>query len=329
MKRFKKVLVTGAHGFVGANLCRELLARGYEIRGLVKSRDQIPNIQSIAQDMELVEGDVRDVNTVRKAVQGIDVIFHAATASSVVAARKHPSLAAEVNVVGTLNVATSAIESNVQRFIHISTNHVFGNPPPHLLPFNENTNCFPQDMYSASRYAAELLLKPLIEDGMDIVITRAFNHYGPYQSPNNGLLIPAVIKSIFDRRPPLLNDPSPTRDYSHVFDIVRGYISAAEHGDAGDTYIFASGMETSVGNMTETLIRLAAQNFGFPADLKPIYRDQRSHDLVRSCGDASLAKKKLAWSPTINLEVGLLATLEWWREQLEGAGHLQQSDARS
>jgi len=315
--QFNKVLITGAHGFAGANLCRALLTRGYDIRALVRDADRIPNLQAISGEIEVIGGDIRDRAVVDRAAKGADLIFHLATASSVVAARMDPVHAADVNIVGTINAATAAIRHNVNRFVHVSTNHVYGNPPPQLLPFNENSPCFPQDIYSVTRYAAERVLKPLIHDGLNVIITRAFNHYGPFQSKDSGLLIPAIVLPILQGRAPNLNNPNPTRDYSHVSDIVRGYIMAAESGKIGKTYIFASGVETSVGELASMLIRLHQQEFGQSSRLRPIYREHRRHDLLRSCGDASCARQELQWTPNMELDEGLIHTLYWWREQLE------------
>jgi dTDP-glucose 4,6-dehydratase len=310
----KNVLVTGANGFAGSHLCRELLAIGANVKAFVKRGGSLEKIDDIKNDMEIILGDVTDLTSLIKATSDVDYVFHLAAVVPVVEARNVPQNTFEVNIIGTFNVAWSAIRNNVKRMVHVSTCHVYGNQPEELLPLKETTIPKPNDIYASSKYAAEIILRPLINEGYDIVITRAFNHYGPWQTGD--FLIPKIISQILAGENPKLGSPYPTRDYSYVKDIVQGYILAAEKGRKGEIYHFCSGKEISVREICEKTIEIAKRELGIKKDIKPVWTEERKLDITRSYGDYSKAKKELGWEPKISLEEGLKMTINWWQKRL-------------
>jgi nucleoside-diphosphate-sugar epimerase len=310
----KQVLVTGANGFAGSHLCRELILAGAYVKAFVRRGGSVLNLEDIKDKIEFVLGDVTDLTTTLKATSDVDIIFHLAAVVPVIEARNVPQNTLEVNVIGTFNVAWCGMKNNVKRMVHVSTCHVYGNQPESLLPLKESTIPNPNDIYSASKYAAEIVLKPLINEGFDVVITRAFNHFGPYQTGD--FFVPKVITQLLKGQNPVLGNPNTTRDYSYVTDIVRGYMLAAEKGKKGEIYHFCSGKEISMGELCNKILEIAKNEFGINSNLKPIWNSSRSLDIYRSYGDYSKAKKELGWEPEISLEEGIRLTIKWWKSQL-------------
>lgn len=307
-----KVLVTGANGFTGANLCRELLNAGAKVRAFVKN-DNPENLADIKDKLEIFVGNVCDEDDTKKATSDIECLFHLATYSSVLGAKANPKIAFDVNILGTYNIFQSAIENNVSKSVFVSTCHVYGNPPNDAYPLKEDVIPKPNDFYSACRRSAEITLEAFINQGHDIVITRAFNHYGPFQTGNH-LLIPAIIRKILSNKNPLLNSPNTTRDFSHVTDIVQGYMLAAEKGKKGETYHFSSEKETSGGDLCNLILKISKEEFGVDPEIEPIWAGSRDTDMHRSSGDCSKAKDVLGWKPKIEFEEGIRQTLSWWHQ---------------
>lgn len=308
----KKVLVTGANGFTGANLCRELVNSGAKVRAFV-TQDNPANLTEIKDDLEIFVGDVRSEDDTLKATYGVDYLFHLATYSSVIGAKANPKTAFDINIRGSYNVFQSAVANDVGRSIFVSTCHVYGNPPNDAYPLKEDVIPKPNDFYSSCRRAAEVVLEHFINQGHDIVVTRAFNHYGPFQTGNH-LLIPAIVRKAMNNKNPILNSPSTTRDFSYVTDIVKGYMLAAEKGQKGETYHFSSGQETSGGEICELILKILNEDFGIDSIIEPVWAGQRDADMHRSSGDSSKAKEYLSWKPTIGLEEGIRRTLAWWQQ---------------
>ncbi|MBI4010643.1 MAG: GDP-mannose 4,6-dehydratase [Candidatus Aenigmarchaeota archaeon] len=305
----KSVLVTGANGFTGSNLCRALLEEGANVKAFVKRGGLLLNLNEIKSELSITIGDVTDLTSLIKAMDGVDYVFHSAAVVPVVEAREVPANTLQVNIMGTFNVAWVAMRSNVKRMLHISTCHIYGNQPEDKLPLKEDTTPNPADIYSSSKYAAELVIKPLIAQGFDIVISRAFNKYGPGQ--RGDFFIPKVVSQVLRGIAPKLGNPNPTRDYSYVMDIVKGYMAIVEKGEKGEMYHLCSGVETRIGDFCNEIIEACGSN------VKPVWESTRSQDISRSYGDCSKAIKELGWKPKTSLKDGLRLTVEWWKEHPE------------
>lgn len=302
----KNVLVTGANGFTGSNLCKELLAEGANVKAFVKRGGVLFNLNEIKNDVQISLGDITDLTSLMKATEGVDYVFHSAAVVPVVEAREVPSSTIQVNVMGTFNVAWAAMKNNVKRMLHMSTCHIYGNQSENKLPLGEDTVPNPVDIYSSSKFAAELVLKPVISQGFDIVISRAFNKYGPGQ--RGDFFIPKVISQVLKGQTPKLGNPNTSRDYSYVMDIVKGYMAIVEKGKKGEIYHLCSGNETRIGDLCEKIIEACG------SDVKPIWESIRAQDISRSYGNCSKAKNELGWKPTTSLDKGLRLTVEWWKK---------------
>ena len=305
----KTVLVTGANGFTGSNLCKALLEENADVKAFVKRGGLVFNLNEIKNDVSIINGDVTDMISLINAMGDVDYVFHSAAVVPVVGARDVPSNTMQVNTIGAFNVAWAAMKNNVKRMLHISTCHVYGNQPEDKLPLKEDAVPNPVDIYSSSKFAAEVILKPLIGQGFDVVISRAFNKYGPGQ--RGDFFVPKVISQVLKGKAPKLGNPNPTRDYSYVMDIVKGYMAIVEKGRKGEVYHLCSGAETRIGDFCDEIIEACG------SDVKPVWESTRTQDISRSYGDCSKAMKELGWKPETSLKEGLRLTVEWWKENPE------------
>lgn len=305
----KRVLVTGAAGFAGSNICRSLIENGATTIALVRDKNRIFNLKNLP-NIQIVEGDINNLESLSKVMKNVDVVFHTAALVEIGKTRKFPQETLTTNINGTYNVASAAKENDVKRFVHVSTCHVYGNQPETCLPITESTIPLPNDIYSVSKLASELVLRPFLLEGFDIVITRAFNHYGPGQIGD--FFIPKTIKQLLRGETPMLGNPNTKRDYSYVKDIVEGYLLAGEKGKKGEIYHFSSGKETSIGDMYKKVAEACGAK-----NKEAVWRDFRKQDISRLFGESTKAKKDLGWETRTSIEEGLRLTVDWWRKHPE------------
>ena len=304
----KRVLVTGAGGFAGSNVCRSLQSRGADVSAMVRDMAKISNLDAL--DVKVVKGDITDADSLKPLMKGVDVVFHSAANIQIEQTRKDPEATLRANIIGTFNVGNVAMAAGVKKMVHVSTCHVYGNQPEKELPIHETTTPNPHDIYAISKLSSEMVLKPLIEQKFDIVITRAFNHYGPGQVGN--FFTSNTIRQLLGGVVPTLGNPNPTRDYTYVKDIADGYLLAAEKGKTGEIYHFSSGKETTIGDMYKKIADACGMR-----EIAAVWKDSRPQDMNRSFGDSTKAKKDLGWEPTTSLEDGLKMTVDWWKNHTE------------
>jgi dTDP-glucose 4,6-dehydratase len=257
----------------------------------------------------LVVGDVQDYQSLLEALKGIDIAFHLAAITLIPETRAKTFNTFTTNAIGTLNFLMAAKAQDVQRLVYVSTCHVYGKQEK--LPITEKTAPKPIDIYSASKLAGESLALSFAEMyGMNISISRAFNHYGPYQRPD--FLVPSIILRLLRGEKLAMGNPTPTRDFSYVDDIVRGYASLAEKGRSSEIYHFSSGIEKTVEEIAETIMKIS----GVKSEVhwNP---DARRVDIPRSLGDHSKATKELGWKPRVDFEDGIKKTVAWYKSQIE------------
>lgn len=300
-----KVLVTGANGFAGSSTCRMLIERDAKVYALVRDNSALLNLRDIAPKLNLVYGDVRYPETMLEATEKMDYVLHFAAKVNIEETRKNPSETLRTNINGTLNVANACVKNQVKRMVHISTCHIYGDLTEADLPITENTLPHPLDVYSISKYAAELLVRNTFADKLDVVITRAFNHYGPGQTGD--FFVAKVIRQLLNNTTPILGSSKPTRDYSYIDDIAQGYMLACEKGKKGQIYHFSSGKEISIGEMYEKICAVMNKN------INAIWKNERLNDMSRSFGKYDKAKSELGWGPSISLDEGLKKTVNWWK----------------
>jgi dTDP-glucose 4,6-dehydratase len=318
-----KILVTGGAGFIGSNLVRWLLANRPDAR--VVNLDALTyagNLESL-KDVEddpryrFVHGDICDAGIVAEAMEGVELVLHLAAESHVDRSILSDAPFVRTNVLGTQTLLAAALALEVKRFVHVSTDEVYGELPwrdpsdgdPLAPKFTEDTPIAPRSPYSASKAASDLLaLAYHTTHGMDVVVTRCSNNYGPYQFPEK--LIPLMITHALEDRPlPVYGDGLYVRDWIHVADHCRGIVAAAEGGRAGRVYNFGGDAERT--NLT--VVRAILRALGKPEDRVEHVKDRKGHDR-RYAIEFSRAEAELGWRPSVTFEAGLADTVRWYLE---------------
>ena len=310
----KKVLVTGADGFIGSHLVESLVHRGYTVRAFVfynslNTWGWLDTLDSkILKQLEVVSGDIRDPHGVRTAMKGCEFIFHLAALIAIPYSYHSPTSYVETNVTGTLNVVQAARELNVGKVIHISTSEVYGTAQ--YVPIDEKHPLQPQSPYSASKIGADTIAMSFYHSfDLPLTIARPFNTYGPRQSAR--AVIPAMITQIANGRKEIhLGDTTPTRDFNYVRDTCQGLIELAECSETiGHTINVGSNTEISIQKVFDLIKNLMQSDVRFCCDQERI-RPKKS-EVFRLCCDNRKIKKLTGFEPQYSLIDGLEKTIEW------------------
>jgi NAD dependent epimerase/dehydratase len=309
----RPVLVTGGGGFIGSHLVEELAKRRARVRAFVRynsrgTRGFLDDLApQVAEQVEVVAGDLRDANAVASAVEGMATVFHLGALIAIPYSYLHPREVVETNVLGTLNVLAAARQHGVQRVVHTSTSEVYGTAQ--YVPIDEKHPMVGQSPYSASKIAADQLAESFHRSyELPVVTVRPFNTYGPRQSAR--AVIPSIIVQAITQDRIFLGATHPTRDLLFVKDTVRGFLAlAACDAAVGQVVNLGSGREVSVRELSETIIRLVGRRVEIVFDATRL-RPERS-EVERLVADHSRARELAGWEPTVNLEEGLRATIDW------------------
>lgn len=309
----KKVLVTGADGFIGSHLTELLLEEGYEVRALsvYNSFNYWGWLDDIKHPrLEVVSGDVRDAAFCRHITQGCDTVFHLAALIAIPYSYVAPESYVDTNIKGTLNMCQAALDHNVRRIIVTSTSEVYGTA--RYVPIDENHPRQPQSPYSATKIGADAIAKSFYNAfNLPVTIARPFNTYGPRQSAR--AIIPTIITQIANGvREINVGDLSPTRDFNFVRDTCRGFLAIARaEGVEGEEINIATGTEVT---MKQTLMKIAEI---MDADVNWVVDPERirpsKSEVFRLCGDNTKIETLTDWRPEWSLEEGLRATVDWFR----------------
>lgn len=318
----KKILVTGADGFIGSHLTEALVAAGYDVRAFVFYNSfgswgwldhSDPNIQ---QSLDIFMGDVRDPNGVRTAMQNCDIVLHLAALIGIPYSYHSPDTYIDTNIKGTLNILQAARDLNISKVVHTSTSEVYGTAK--YVPIDEDHPLQGQSPYSASKIGADQLAMSFYASFQTPVsIVRPFNTYGPRQSAR--AVIPTVITQIANGMENLkLGDLTPTRDFNFIDDTVRGFIAAAESDNAsGETINIGSGYDISIGDTVKLISELMDANTTISCDEQRV-RPANS-EVYRLCADNTKAQNLLDWKPKYadldGLKSGLLKTIQWFTQK--------------
>ena len=319
-----RILVTGGAGFIGSNLIRLLLAERPDVEvvnlDLLTYAGNLANLRDVsAERYTFIHGDICEPETVRRALDGVRDVIHLAAETHVDRSIQGAAPFVRTNVLGTQTLLAAALEAGVRRFLHCSTDEVYGElpwsdpaaPGPRAL-FTEETPLDPRSPYSASKAGSDHLALAFHRTyGLDVVVTRCSNNYGPYQFPEK--LIPLAVTNLLEGRGvPVYGDGLNVRDWIHVHDHCRGMMAALERGQAGRVYNFGADAERT--NLQVVRGILAALGKG--EDRIEFVRDRPGHDR-RYAIDATRARRELAWSPRVTFEQGLDDTVSWYEANVE------------
>lgn len=313
----KKVLVTGAGGFIGSHLAEQLTEYGAEVKAFVRynSKNQWGWLDSspYKDNIEVYTGDIRDYDSVKEAVKGCTVVFHLAALIGIPYSYVSPLAYIKTNIEGTYNVLQAARELGVQRVIQTSTSEVYGTA--RYVPIDEDHVLQPQSPYSASKIGADnIALSYFNSFDLPVTIARPFNTYGPRQSAR--AIIPTIITQILSgKRRIELGNLTPTRDLNFVQDTVRGFIRIVEcDGTLGEIVNIGSGREISVGDLAAMIAKLIGM------EIEISQKDERvrpgASEVERLLCDNSKIGRMTGWKPEVSLEQGLQKTIEWLKENL-------------
>lgn len=308
-----RVLVTGGGGFIGSNLVDGLLKTNrYEVRVLDNfSTGLRKNLAEHANEIELIEGDIRDLETVELAARGVDTVFHQAALPSVARSVEAPLTTDAVNVGGTLNMLSASHRAGVRRFVFASSSSVYGNGKS--LPKHESHPTQPMSPYAVSKQAGESYVRVFHGlYGIETVPIRYFNVFGPRQDPTSqyaGVIAKFISCALKGEPYPVYGDGMQGRDFTFVDNVVHANLLASEaQGVDGDPMNVACGTRVNLLEMVEILNRITGAN------LDVVFHEARSADVKQSQADIGRAKDILGYEPLVDFEAGLRRTVDWYEK---------------
>ena len=309
----KKVLVTGADGFIGSHLVELLFAEGFSVKALAQynSFNHWGWLEDIncKEDIEIVTGDIRDPYFCNEICKNIDIIFHLAALIAIPYSYIAPQSYVETNISGTLNICKAALDQNVSRLIHTSTSEVYGTAQ--YVPINEIHPLQAQSPYSASKIGADSMAISFFNSfNLPVTIVRPFNTYGPRQSAR--AFIPTIISQIASNQTNLkLGDTKPTRDLNFVIDTCRGFLELAkEPKSIGEVINIGSNFEISVGEVAKIIKKEMGSSIEIISDKSRI-RPEKS-EVMRLWCDNTKIHKLTGFKPDYNIHTGLKKTISWF-----------------
>lgn len=316
----KRVLVTGADGFIGSHLVEELIADGYEVRAFVlyNSFNTWGWLDALSKEtldkIDVFTGDIRDPNAVRKSMEGMDAVMHLAALIAIPFSYYAPDAYVDTNIKGTLNVLQAARDLGTKRVLVTSTSEVYGTAQ--YVPIDEKHPYQGQSPYSATKIGADRLAEAFYRSfNLPVTIVRPFNTFGPRQSAR--AVIPTIITQLLAGRTEIkLGSLEPTRDFNYVKDTARGFIEILKSDKTiGEEINIATQKEISIGQLAEELIRQ------INPDAKIICDEQRlrpeKSEVERLLGSNEKIKRLTDWEPQYTFEKGLAETIEWLKGNLD------------
>ena len=323
----KHILVTGGAGFIGSHLAENLLILGCKVTVLDNfSTGKRENLASFAshRNFRLIEGDIRNMDDCRKALENVDMVLHEAALGSVPRSIKDPITSTHVNILGFVNMLTAGVEAGIKRFVYAASSSTYGDSK--TLPKVEDKIGNPLSPYAITKYVNELYAANFHTlYGIDTIGLRYFNVFGPRQDPDGAYaaVIPKFAKSIIEKKSPVINgDGSFSRDFTFVENVVQANFLAitTQREEALNTvYNVAFGERTSLNELF-TFLREALEKFD-PSlkEVSAIYGPERKGDVPHSLASIEKAEQLLCYAPEIDVRTGLQQTADWYYQQ-ENAG---------
>lgn len=315
----KKVLITGAGGFIGSHLTETLAREGAQVRAFVRytSRGDWGLLSfspaEIRRELEVTAGDIRDLEAMRKAMRGVSHVFHLGALIAIPYSYVHPAEVVETNVIGTLNILLAGQDTGVERIIHTSTSEVYGTAL--RVPIDESHPLQGQSPYSASKIGADKLAESFYRSfNLPVVTLRPFNTYGPRQSTR--AVIPTIITQALTQPAIHLGNLDARRDLTFVSDTVAGYLRVGETpGVEGETFNLGTGSEVRIIDLAQEIIQILDKDIEIivdPARLRP-----EKSEVQRLLSDNRLAQTRIGWTPQVSLREGLTRTVNWVAQHLD------------
>jgi len=314
----KKILVTGAGGFIASHLVESLVQKGATVRAFVRynSRGDVGLLSQLPKDIcdcvQVIAGDLRDLTAIQNAAKRMETIFHLGALIAIPYSYQHPAEVVDTNVIGTLNVLLAARDMQI-RVVHTSTSEVYGSAI--YAPIDEAHPLQGQSPYSASKIAADKLAESFYcSYNLPVVTVRPFNTFGPRQSAR--AIIPTIISQALTGSELHLGSLDTKRDFTYVLDTVAGFLAAAEAaGVDGQTFNLGTGREISVGELVTMIEKIIGRPLTVVQDPERL-RPQKS-EVVRLLSDNRKAQNQLNWIPETTLESGLAQTVAWIHSNLQ------------
>ena len=314
----KKVLVTGAGGFVGSHLVEALVKRGAKVKAFVhyNSRNDWGMLEDVGKnilnEIEVVAGDLKDADCVREAVRGQQMIFHLGALIGIPYSYVNPRDVVDTNTNGTLNVLTAALDFDIEKVVHTSTSEIYGTA--RYVPMDEEHPVNPQSPYAASKLGADLLALSFYRSfDLPVGIIRPFNIYGPRQSAR--AVIPSIITQVLLKRKISLGSVFPTRDLTFVKDSVNGFIDFAEcEKTVGEVVNLGSSQEVSINQIVILISNCLGKKIQIKREKKRIRPDKS--EVERLFSDSSKAKTLFGWHPKTDLKQGIERAINWYEKNL-------------
>jgi GDP-mannose 4,6-dehydratase len=309
----KKVLITGASGFIGSHTVESALDRGYSVRVFLRynSTGYVGNLRFLGKKLKEIEifwGDIRDFTSVLRAVKGVDYVIHLAAQISVPYSFQNPIDFAMNNVVGTTNILKASVECGISKFVYTSTSEIFGGSDE---PLNEDSLRIPKSPYSASKVGADAMVKSFFYTyDLNTLILRPFNTFGPRQSIR--ALIPWIIYQGLRSEKVKLGNLEPKRDFTYVKDTVEGILLALEkETEGGDEINLGTGRSFSVMEVVEVVSKVLGKNLKVEVEEK--LKRPKKAEVFNLIADNSKAKRVLGWELKWSFEEGVRETVEYVR----------------
>jgi UDP-N-acetylglucosamine/UDP-N-acetyl-alpha-D-glucosaminouronate 4-epimerase len=307
-------LITGGAGFIGSNIAEYLVGQGRSVRIFDNfSSGKRANVQSFADNAEIIEGDLRDPKSIQQGVKDVRYVLHLGAIPSVPRSVENPQATNEANITGTVNLLVAARDAGVKRVVFTSSSSVYGDTP--TLPKREDMPPSPLSPYAIHKITGEYYASVFWRlYGLETVSLRYFNVFGPRQDPQSqyAAVIPRFITAILhDQSPVIFGDGSQTRDFSHVENIIEANRLACEAPKEalGQAFNIACGGRISLLDLVATVNKILGKN------VKPKLDPVRRGDILHSQADIAKAEKLLGWKPVVSFPEGIAKTVAWYQRQ--------------
>ena len=301
-----KILITGGAGFIGSNLAEKLAGQGQQVAVLDNlATGRLSNLKKIENQIQFIQADIRDLDSLRESFKGFDFVFHLAALPGVFFSVQKPDQCNQTNIEGTLNVLLAARDNKVKRVVFASSSAVYGGA---FAINQEDQKPQPLSPYATSKITGEYYARNFYDlFGLETVCLRFFNVFGPHQNPESeyAAVIPLFIKlALIDQQPIIFGDGQQSRDFTFVENVIDGMILAMNSPKAaGEVFNLACGNNITVNRLVETIGQILGKK------ITPIYQAARPGDIYRSQANSDKIKTMLGFAPKVNFEDGLAKTI--------------------